>query len=138
MIILSAAVAIILGAVAALHFYWSFGGRYGLASAAPSLQGKSEFKPSKTLTFVVACLIVTLAALAILLVADNRPFPNFLAYCGYAVAAVFVFRAIGDFKYIGLFKKVYNSSFSSKDTMYFSPLCLILGVAFIVLSKGSM
>ncbi len=137
MIILSVAVASILGAIALLHFYWSFGGLYGISSAAPKIEGKNEFKTPKIITFIVACLIASLAVLAILLASDNSPFKELLPYFGYAISIVFIVRAVGDFKYLGFFKKVYNSNFSKKDTLYFSPLCLMLGLAFIVLSKYS-
>lgn len=137
MIILSIAVASILAVIALFHFYWSLGGVYGIYSTAPKLEGKDEFKIPKFLAFIVACLISFLAILAVLLVSDNSPFKELLSYCGYAVSAVFIIRAIGDFKYLGFFKKIYNSSFSKKDSLYYSPLCLMLGVAFIILSKYS-
>jgi len=138
MIILSITVASILGVVALLHFYWSFGGLYGFDSASPKVEGQKEFKVAKILIFIVACLIACLAILAILLTSNNSPLKELLPYFGYAVSAVFIVRAIGDFQYLGFFKKVYNSSFSKKDTLYFSPLCLMLGVAFIILSKYSV
>ena len=137
MFILSVAVAIVLGAVALLHFYWAFGGLYGLLSAGPKIEGRDEFIPPKPIIFMVACLIVVLAVIAILLASGNRPFGQLLPYCGYAISAVFIIRSIGDFKYLGFFKKIYNSSFSKKDTLYFSPLCLMLGLAFFVLVKYS-
>lgn len=135
MIILSILVASILATVALLHFYWAFGGLYGVNSAAPIIEGKEGFKIPKALTFIVACLITSLCILAILLATGTSPFKEIISYFGYAVSFVFIVRAIGDFKYLGFFKKVYNSPFSKKDTLYFSPLCLLLGVAFLVLSK---
>lgn len=135
MIVVSIVVASILSLVAAIHYYWAFGGLYGIHSAAPKLEGKSEFRPPKLLTFIVACLITGLAALAILLEVPDYPFKEIVPYVGYLVSLVFIVRAIGDFKYLGFFKKVYNSSFAKKDTVYFSPLCFILGLAFAVLSK---
>ena len=105
-----------------------------MSSTTPKLEGKEEFTPPKTLTFFIACLITSLAILAILLISVNSQLKAFLPYLGYAVFIVFVARAIGDFKYLDFFKKIYNSSFSKKDTFYFSPLCLVLGAAFIALS----
>ncbi len=133
--VLSLVVALVLGVVSLLHFYWAFGGFYGLRSAGPKLEGRGEFSPSKFLTFIVACLIAFLALLAILLAVDNRPLGAFLSYCGYTVSLVFIVRAIGEFKYLGFFKKVYNSNFSKNDTLFFSPLCLLLGLAFFALAK---
>jgi len=135
MIILSIAVASILAVAALFHFYWSFGGQFGIQSTAPKIQGHDEIKIPKFLAFIVACLITLLAMLAVLLVIENSPFKQYQSILGYAVACLLIIRAIGEFKYLGFFKKVYNSSFARKDTLFFSPLFLILGVSFFVLTK---
>ncbi len=135
MFIVSIIVASVLSFVALLHFYWSFGGLYGLHSAGPKLEGEKDFVPPKFIIFIVACLIAGLAALAILLEVPNIPFKNMLTYIGYLVSVVFILRSIGDFKYVGFFKTIYNSNFSKNDTFFFSPLCLMLGIAFAILSK---
>lgn len=134
MFIVSIVVAGILSIVALLHFYWAFGGLYGIHSAGPQLEGKKDFIPSKMMIFIVACLISALAVLAVLLQVASFPFKELLVYLGYLVSFVFIARAIGDFKYVGFFKKMYDSRFAKKDTVYFSPLCLLLGLAFAALS----
>lgn len=133
--ILAGLVAFIMCLIALLHYYWAFGGTYGIHAAIPVKDGAPAFTPGKVLTFMVACLVAGLAVLAIQLV---HPWPfaeAYAPYIGYFVSIVFIVRAIGDFKHVGLFKKVYNSPFSTLDTRYFSPLCLFLGVAFAVLSR---
>ena len=127
-------VAAILAVVALIHVYWALGGVYGIASAAPVPEGGGEFKPPKLLTFLIACLLAGLAVLALMLVYPNLPLAGFAPYFGFFVALVFVVRAIGDFKYVGFFKSVKNSDFARKDSRYFSPLCLFLGVSFAWLS----
>ena len=119
---------------AIIHFYWALGGKYGLASAGPSIEGKNNFIPSKWLIFVVAVLLFCIAALAILLAQPSVSFFVNLHYIGYFVSVVFIVRAIGDFKYVGFFKKAYNSNFAYLDTKYFSPLILFLGIAYGLLS----
>jgi hypothetical protein len=42
-------------------------------------------------------------------------------------------RAIGDFNYVGFFKKIKHTKFGKNDTKYFSPLCLTIGVLTIIL-----
>ena len=135
MFALSILVFVIMLVVACLHFYWAFGGQYGLLSAGPSLEGGKDFIPSRILIFIVAVLLLALAVLAIQLVAPIAPLQKYIDHIGYVVSAVFVIRAIGDFKYVGLFKKVYNSRFATLDTKYFSPLVLFLGIAYGVLSS---
>jgi fatty acid desaturase len=134
MITLSVFVAVVMSVVALLHFYWAFGGKYGLASAGPKLEGEKQFIPSGKLIFIVACLMLALAVLPIQLVTPLPIFENVIAYVGFIVAVVFIIRGVGDFKYVGLFKKVYNSNFARLDTRYFSPLIIVLGISYAVLS----
>lgn len=70
--------------------------------------------------------------LAIQLVYPINALAGFIHYIGYAFG--FIVRAIGDFKYVGFFKKIYNSSFASLDTRYFSPLILVLGISYALLA----
>ena len=137
MCVLSIIVAFILGVVALLHFYWAFGGSYGLNASGPRLEGTSEFRPGKALTFLIACLIMGLAVLAIQLKWPWQPIRALVPYVGYFVSVILIIRAIGDFRYVGVFKKVYNSHFAELDTKYFSPLVFFLGLAYAVLSRYS-
>lgn len=121
--------------VSLFHFYWAFGGSYGLRSAGPTLENRENFIPSGYLIFIVACLLLGLAALSIQLVWPLEFVKNLVSYLGYFVSAVFIIRGVGDFKYVGMFKKVYNSNFARLDTKYFSPLILFLGLAYALLSK---
>lgn len=134
MVTLSILVSLIMLFVSALHFYWALGGKYGLKSAGPSLEGIKDFVPSGKIIFVVACLLLGLSILAIQLVNPSDIIKNNVKYFGYCVAFVFIVRSIGDFKYVGFFKKVYNSPFAKLDTKYFSPLILFLGVSYAVLA----
>ncbi|MGJ8682448.1 DUF3995 domain-containing protein [Paraglaciecola sp.] len=135
MFALSIIVSFIMLIVAFSHFYWAFGGKHGLMSAGPRLEGDKDFIPSSTLIFVVAVMLLGLSVLAIQLVSPLELLKNYIHYIGYLVSAIFIIRAIGDFKYIGFFKKVYNSNFAKLDTKYFSPLALLLGISYGVLSR---
>ncbi len=135
MFVLSNIVASILGLISLLHFYWAFGGRYGFKSAGPKIEGKPEFIPGKTLILLVSFLLMGLVVLAIQLESPWHPVKELVPKVGYFVSIIFIIRAIGDFKYIGFFKSIYNSNFAKLDTKYFSPLVLFLGVSFAVLSR---
>ena len=132
--ILSSLVALVMGIVALAHFYWAFGGDYGLSSAGPKLKGSEVFKPGRLLTFIVACILMGLAILALQLRAPWQPLESFISYIGFFVSVVLILRAIGDFNYVGFFKKTYNSDFARVDTKYFSPGILLLGIAYAILS----
>jgi Protein of unknown function (DUF3995) len=51
----------------------------------------------------------------------------------WAIAAIFLLRAIGDFRYVGFFKKERGSKFAKMDTKFYSPLCLLIGGLALVL-----
>ncbi len=51
------------------------------------------------------------------------------------LAAIFVLRAVGDFHYVGFFKRVRGSVFARRDTWVFSPLCVVLAVLITTSAK---
>lgn len=125
----------ILFAVSGVHMYWLLGGTWGYRAVVPSMDTGPLFRPSKFATGVVAVLI----ALAAWLVMEwggivRVLFPDvLLAYGGWLLSAVFLIRAIGDFKWLGLFKRKRGTVFAQWDSMLYSPLCLLLGVALITI-----
>ncbi len=60
--------------------------------------------------------------------------PDLLSNYGlWAIAVIFILRAIGEFKYVGFFKKIRDTPFGQMDTNYYSPLCLLIGVLIIII-----
>ena len=49
------------------------------------------------------------------------------------IAFIFLARAVGDFNYVGFFKKIKQTKFGKNDTKYYSPLCLTIGILTIIL-----
>ena len=43
-------------------------------------------------------------------------------------------RAIGDSELVGFFKEVRDSKFARLDTLFYSPLCVVLGAGLLVLA----
>ena len=43
-------------------------------------------------------------------------------------AVIFFLRFVGEFSYVGIFKRHKNSKFARMDTLLYSPLCLFLSV----------
>lgn len=119
--------------LACLHFYWAFGGKWGLDNSVPTdINGKIVLKTS-----VLSCIVVGSGLLAFALLyflpVLNVALPSFINFLQWIVPSVFLIRAIGDFKYVGLFKKVKTTRFGQLDTKYFTPLCLVLaGMGFMV------
>jgi len=60
--------------------------------------------------------------------------PNWLSHYGlWAITTIFLIRAIGEFKYIGFFKKIKTTTFGQMDTKFYSPLCLIISFLGVIL-----
>ena len=114
-----------------VHIYWALGGKRGSAAAVPELSGRPAFQPSRLATLAVA---IALFAAAVLIATAGHllvdrfapPTVRVLTFC---LGAVFLARAVGDFRLVGFFKRVEGSRFARLDTLVYAPLCLILGAA---------
>src|SRR5579871_6833066 len=107
------------------HFYWAAGGARGKSLAVPERNGQALFRPSAAATLAVAAL---LAAAGVVVIAGLR-------WGCWALALVFAARAIGDGRWVGLFKRVRGTRFAKLDTYIYSPLCaaLCLGCVYAAL-----
>lgn len=133
---LATALAAIFLGLSAIHVYWGLGGRSGSAAAVPSIDGQRLFAPSRLATFMVA----TALFLAMLVVSGTVGWfgdmvPAFVfRVLTLILSLVFLVRAIGDFKYIGFFRRPSESAFAYWDVRLYSPLCLFIAAAALVLS----
>jgi len=125
---LAAAACAILAALGAIHLYWAAGGSVGKDGAIPSIDGKPVISPGPVGTALVSVALFVAAALvaaAAGLIATSVP-PILLKGAAGLLAFVFAARAIGDFNYVGFFKRVKGSRFAQRDTFLYSPLCVLL------------
>lgn len=120
---------------AGFHFYWGLGGRLGWRAALPQhAGGDTVFTPSAGSTHAVgAALLVAvlfiLAQAGLLPAALPWPMPAWATRAVVALmAAVFLVRAFGAFRYAGWFKQVRHTRFGRFDTWFYCPLCLVLGL----------
>lgn len=131
MIILLLLLSLLLFALGFIHLYWVFGGKWGFENALPTTEnGKRVLNPKKIDSALVG-LGLCFFGLYYLLQLDffKVELPNWMfTYLGWIIPAIFLLRAIGDFKYIGFFKKISKTDFGKRDTKFFSPLCLIMGL----------
>ena len=130
-IIIARFVASIVAALGLLHFYWALGGRAGKAAAVPEVNGQRAFVPSKVQTLAVA--IALLFAATVIAVAGGLfgvgGFGGVFRILAFGLSATFVARAVGDFRLVGFFKRIRGTQFARLDTIAFSPVCLVLGLA---------
>jgi hypothetical protein len=130
--------AVILVLLAAIHVYWAFGGTAGRAGAVPSSGGRAVLAPTPAMTLAVGVALFVMAVVvgaAGGLIATPVPAGAVRAAAG-LLAVVFAARAIGDFRYVGVFKRVRDSRFAALDTRVYVPLCVALAVLVGVTAAG--
>ena len=125
--------------LAALHLYWALGGTFGMSAVLPEIDGAPVFRPGAAATIAVAFVLTGFALIAFVLGFGASYAPALAPYAvflGFAVGGVLLLRAVGEFKYVGFFKRVKGSKFAAYDSWLFSPFCLLAGGAFLALAAG--
>lgn len=138
MLALAGSLGSVLLLLAALHVYWAVGGVTG-GSAVPSRpDGTPLFRPGPVSTLAVA-LALAIAGGLVFARAGIVPavLPDQWIRAGvWAVAAAFVARAVGEFRYVGLFRRVHGTAFARWDAWLFTPLCFVLATGAAVLAAS--
>lgn len=135
-LILSLILFIIFLTLGSFHIYWLFGGTWGLEKVIPSKENQAKTLQIPKLATLFVGLILVLFGLIYLMKSGyiSIQIPNWITDYGYwFVPSVFFLRAIGDFNYVGFFKKVKNTKFAKADSKLFSPLCLGIGIIGILI-----
>jgi uncharacterized protein DUF3995 len=126
-------------ALAALHLYWAFGGRWGASVAIPELDGRPAFRPGRVATLAVALLLCAAAGI-VALRANAIPGPGaareLVRLGAWTLSAVFALRAIGNRDTFGFLKVTRDTAFSRYDTWLFSPLCLTISLGCLLVALG--
>lgn len=141
MSILSLLLALIFMSLGAVHFYWALGGSWGIASTLPTkVNGQRVLNPKKVDSFIVGAVLM---AFALFYIVRSGLVPHQLPswaghYIGWIIPAIFILRAIGDFTYVGFFKRIKSTDFARADNRFFSPLCLGIGVLGVVVQTTSV
>ena len=123
------AVSLVFVLLSALHWYWVFGGKLGLNASVPVVGEKRAFKPGPLATALVAVLLL-FAAFVCAAQAGIAGLPSSgLTRIGVGIlAVVFAGRAVGDFRLVGVFKRVKDTRFARIDSAIFTPLCIFVSV----------
>jgi hypothetical protein len=126
---------VILFILGALHLYWALGGKRVFQHSLPRKStGELLFLPRKIDCFIVGLGLIGFGFLLLNQIGlISLPVRDVVINGGIIVAGViFLARALGDFKYLGFFKSIRNNSFAKYDSLYYSPLCLYIGLTFIL------
>ena len=121
-----------------LHIYWAAGGRWGIDAALPEINGKRAITPPSMVTLFVAVALFA-AALVVLgrLGIWGYFMPQWIFFWGiWALAIIFMLRAVGDFRFLGFFKRIHTTKFAYWDTVLFSPLCFLMAMALFFLAHS--
>lgn len=121
--------------LACVHIYWGLGGKWGsVAAIHTKANNKKLMSPGLVSCFIVASgllgfgiFVMIKAAIFRLDMADGLS-----RYGLWIISFIFLLRALGDFRYVGLFKKIKTTVFGRMDTKYFTPLCIVIGLLTIV------
>jgi len=107
-------------------------------AAIPSFQGKKLFAPRPSLTAAVGVALLLCALVTTMLrnadVGGSKA--PLLIWLADGLAALLFIRAVGDFRFVGFFKKVRDSRFAQLDTVLYSPLCALLAFGIYVLADN--
>lgn len=137
--IIAIILAVSFAGLAVLHLYWAGGGRFGFSAAIPVVEGAPVFTPGTAATVAVACVLTGFSLIALDLgfgLSFAVALTPYTVPLGFAVGGVLVLRAVGDFRYVGFFKRVKGSKFAAYDSWLFSPFCFIAGSGFLALAAA--
>jgi hypothetical protein len=118
-----------------MHIHWFFGGTFGFAQSLPTkLTGERVLNPKKIDSAIVGFGLISFSVLYLIKAEVIRLnlSHNLLEYTSWIISSIFILRAIGEFKYVGFFKKVKTTTFGKLDTYFFSPICFIIGITGIL------
>jgi len=134
--ILSILLSLILIGLGIIHFNWVIGGKFGFSESLPTKEsGERVFSPKKIDSAIVGIGLTAFGLFYVFksgLIEYNLP-EWIMKYGSWVIPALFLLRAIGEFKYVGVFKSVKNTDFGKLDTKFFSPLCLAIGIFGIII-----
>ncbi len=122
-----------------LHIYWAFGGKWGAASVVPTKEVKSEVNmpgPIGTLFVALGLALFSVVVIMQWFTEDQLPFTFLIPFKNYGIqviAVIFFLRSVGDFKYVGLFRKIKHTPFAQMDKKLFTPLSGLICILLLIL-----
>lgn len=134
--ILSVILSLMFFVLALIHLNWALGGKYGFEASLPTNGNGDRVLNPRKIDCAIVGIALALFGLFYIFKADlidlELP-PWIFKNGGWIIAAIFILRAIGDFKYVGFFKRVKTTDFGKRDTRLFAPLCLAMGLIGIII-----
>ena len=136
--IIAVGLTLVLLSLAAVHVYWAARGVRTSVGIPSRRDGTPVFLPGRVATLSVA-LALGIAAFLVVgraqLLDVGLP-PLVLRVGVWGVAATFAARTVGEFRYVGFFKRVRGTPFAQWDTRVFTPLCAAIALATFVVARS--
>ena len=129
----------LLAVLGLIHLYWAARGIKGRSVALPERDGRPVMQPGRASTVAVAGglfggALTLLVRLGLVRLPVPAAWPR---YGAWTLAALFGLRAVGEFRYVGIFKRVKGTPFARWDSRLFTPLCIVIAVgAALVAAAG--
>jgi hypothetical protein len=122
-------------ALSGMHIYWALGGKVGKGAAIPEDNGRPLLKPGPVMALAIAGGLALAAFVAALRGGLFGPAGDHVGVrmAALALALLFAARAVGERRYVGLFKRVKGTRFARWDTWLFTPLCIIIAAGILTL-----
>jgi hypothetical protein len=130
----AALAAAVLAAIALLHVAWLLGARWGMRAAIPEVAGRPAFHPPRVWTAIVAAAFLAAGGLVLAAVGRGAPW-SWLVLAG---AGGFALRALGDFRWVGLSKRVHGTEFARWDDGLYTPLSILLAICFALVGARGL
>jgi len=125
-------------AISLVHFYWALGGRKWADRVFPQFADtdKPVFTAGNWATILVAFIFLSFSGVIFLKTFEAvfRISNRWIEIGVWVIAALFLLRAIGDFRYVGFTKSVHSTNFAAYDTKFFTPLSLSIGLMIVVMA----
>jgi len=135
-IVLSIILIVVFTIISGFHFYWLFGGKWGLTKVFPTTENQTTQLKLPLIATLFVALVFLFFAFTYLVKSEliEFEFPSwYLVFIFWFIPIIFILRAIGEFKYVGFFKRIKTTEFGIADTKLFSPLCLGIGIVGIII-----
>ncbi|MCH2044614.1 MAG: DUF3995 domain-containing protein [Saprospiraceae bacterium] len=130
MMILAIILFVIFSILGAFHLYWLAGGSWGMEYVIPTKDDTTQrLTPPAFATLIVAVALFSFGLVYLQLTElIYLPVPDWIInYAAWFIPSIFILRAIGEFNYVGFFKRIRHTKFAKADSKLFSPLCLGIG-----------
>lgn len=130
--------AVIFFLIACLHIHWAFRRRRSGSAVLPQkADGAPVFVPGAPACLAVAAALLAAAAICLMNAAMLPPIlpPAVTGWMLRMIGIVFLLRVVGDFRYVGLFRRVKHTDFAIQDARLYTPLSAAIGIASLLLSS---